>query len=121
MAVDLLSPEDAKELVKSPKIRDMVEQLDKIMKEGLKCAAGLFDGTNPDASVPMSEASTKTRFGMDLTKQALADRRESRAPSMVLGVLVVRERMQADDWEEYAARVDEEEKNKHAIDVKVEP
>lgn len=112
-----LSKEDARALARQPHIRDMAEKLNDIMQEGLKTAAGLFDGTNADAFVPLNEASTKTRFAMELTKQGLADRREAHVTDRTLGVLVLRERMQASDWEKHAAEVDQAEKARVAIDA----
>jgi hypothetical protein len=118
-----LSKEDARALARQPHIRDMAEKLNDIMKEGLKTAAGLFADPknageyNPDAEKPLNEASTKTRFAMELTKQGLADRREAHVTDRTLGVLVLRERMAADSWEKHAAEVDAAEKAKVAMDV----
>lgn len=112
-----LSKEDARALARQPHIRDMAEKLNDIMKEGLKTAEGLFNGSNPDADVPLNEATTKTRFAMELTKQGLADRREAHVTDRTLGVLVLRERMAANDWEKHAAEVDAAEKAKVALDV----
>jgi hypothetical protein len=112
-----LSKEDARALARQPHIRDMAEKLNDIMKEGLKTAEGLFNGSNTDANVPLNEATTKTRFAMELTKQALADRREAHVTDRTLGVLVLRERMAANDWEKHAAEVDAAEKAKVALDV----
>lgn len=117
-----LSKEDARALARQPHIRDMAEKLNDIMKEGLKTAEGLFlkpedKGYNPDAGVPLNEATTKTRFAMELTKQGLADRREAHVTDRTLGVLVLRERMAANDWEKHAAEVDAAEKAKVALDV----
>jgi hypothetical protein len=114
-----LSKEDARALARQPHIRDMAEKLNDIMKEGLKTAEGLFNGENPDANVPLNEATTKTRFAMELTKQGLADRREAHVTDRTLGVLVLRERMAANDWEKHAAEVDAAEKAKVALDVEV--
>jgi hypothetical protein len=98
----------------------MAEKLNDIMQEGLKTAAGLFDGSNGDANVPLNEASTKTRFAMELTKQGLADRREADVTDRTLGVLILRSKMAASEWEQHAAEVDEAERAKVAIDVEAE-
>lgn len=112
-----LTPEEARALVQKPEVRDMVQVLDKIVSEGLKVAQGILDGTSPDANIPLKEATTRTRFGMELTKQALHDRREQKVAERQLGVLLLKERMSADAWEQHAAEVDKAETAKAFIDV----
>src|SRR3954462_11955372 len=111
------TPEGARAIVAKPEIRRMVEVLDKIVDEGLSVARGILDGSNPDAAIPLKDASTRTRFAMDLTKQALHDRREQKVAERQLGVLILKERMDAGAWEKHAADVDRTETAKAFIDV----
>lgn len=99
--------------------------LDVIAVQGLETAAGLFaaagtDGYNPDAPMPLADASTKTHFGMQVYKQLMANRREGMATERALGVVLLQGRQSEEEWNEQARRVDEAQRRAHAIDVAAE-
>jgi hypothetical protein len=102
----LLPKEELEALARSESVRKSVDVLAPIIEAGLREARRLIDGTSPDADVKLSECSTRGRFAMELTKQAMADRREEKVTERALGVIVLRGRMDAAEWEKHAADVD---------------
>lgn len=104
--------------------------LAKITRKALKTVEALYapelneDGTpntrrNRDADKPWNECSVKTRASLLLVKgmEAKADAGDKR----VFGVVVLQGRSaSAKDWEAEAKAVDDEERRKGAIDVKVD-
>lgn len=131
--VELVPVKPAEQAVskKERRKQKLAELIDSITARSLKYAAGLHepeflaDGQvnpkyNPDAEKPWVEASTRTRFSVEVYKQTMAAKREQVATDRTLGVLLLRERMKADEWERHAQAVDEDERNKRAIDVAAE-
>ena len=132
-----MSEADTKELVAAPekavsrvekRRRTASELCESIAIKSLKYAHGLHEPKelpngqpnpkyNPDAEKPWVEASTRTRFSIEVYKQHMAARREQAQTERVLGVLVLRERLKDDAWEQHAAQVDKDLK---VIDVAVE-
>lgn len=112
-------------LAKSAEQDEAMSLIDTIAVQGLRTAAGLFkkaeeEGYNPDAPMPLADASTKTHFGMQVYKQMMAQKREGMATQRALGVVLLQGRMSEDDWNEQARRVDEAQRRAHAIDVAAE-
>jgi hypothetical protein len=122
-----LMPVEAKAVSPAERRRQKVSSLvDSITLKSLKYAAGLHEPEfvnglpnpkwNPDAEKPWVEASTRTRFSVEVYKQTMANRREQQQTERTLGVLLLRERMKDDDWEKHAQQVDQDLK---VIDVTV--
>lgn len=124
-----LVPEPPKAVSKAEKRRRTAAELvESITLKSLKHAAGLHepmalpDGSpnpkyNPDAERPWVEATTRTRFSIEVYKQTMAAKREQAQTERTLGVLLLRERLKDEDWEKHAAKVDQDLK---VIDVKAE-
>ena len=112
----LVTKEELEALAKSKSVRKSVDTLAPIIEQGRKVAAGLFDGTNPDADVKLSECSTKTRFAMELVKLQHQAQQNEHVTERALGVIVLRGRMEAAEWEKHAKDVDDG-KDINAIDV----
>ena len=108
--------------------RDLARQMKSIREitsQGLAIARGMLKnvgepGYNTDADRPFAEATVKTRFAMRIYENAKADQREHHVTERTLGAIVLRERLQAKDWEAHAKEVDESERQKRAIDVVAE-
>jgi len=104
-------------------VHDEQEQLiDYIAVQGLRTAAGLFqesgsDGYNPDAPMPLADASTKTQFGMKVYAQMMAKQRENQATARALGVVMLQSQLNEKDWNARAKEVDEEQRKLQAIAV----
>jgi len=96
--------------------------IDSIAIRGLEHAHGLLlkpgeEGYNPDADVPMPDATTRTHFGMKVYQQMMANKREGMATARALGVVLVQGLKSESEWNEEARRVDEEQRLRQAIDV----
>jgi len=117
-----------KQLTKLTKQAEHDEQLaiiDRIALRGLQHAEGLLkkageDGYNPDADVPLADATTRSHFGMKVYQQMMANKREGMATQRALGVVLLQGRKSEADWNEEARRVDEEQRHAQAIDVAAE-
>jgi hypothetical protein len=112
-------------LARDADIDRMTKLTDTIALRGLELAAGLFEDPtsptyNPDAIVPMPDASTRTHFGMTVYKQMMAKQRENMATARALGVVVLQGRKSEEDWNAEARRVDEEQRHAHALEVATE-
>lgn len=123
-----LREQAAKTLAQVKRSQDLDEQtklIDSITLRGLRHAAGLFlepveEGYNPDALVPMPDASTRTHFGMTVYKNMMAQKREGMATARALGVVLLQGRKGEAEWNAEARRVDEEQRHAQAIDVAAE-
>ncbi len=117
-----------KQLAKITKQQEHDEQLaiiDRIALRGLQHAEGLLkkadeEGYNPDADVPLADATTRSHFGMKVYQQMMANKREGMATQRALGVVLLQGRKSEADWNEEARRVDEEQRHAQAIDVAAE-
>lgn len=99
--------------------------IDRIALRGLKTAEGLLmrmgeEGYDPDADVPLPDATTRSHFGMTVYKQMMANKRDNNATARALGVVLLQGRMSEEAWNAEARRVDEEQRRAHAIDVAAE-
>ena len=87
--------------------------------EGLYLPAGAT-GYNPDAGLPLAEASTKTRFSMEVYRQVMATQRTNTQAAVQLGVVAMQARMSKEKWEAEAAKV-ETQAQQDAIDAEATP
>ncbi|MFZ9202314.1 MAG: hypothetical protein ACO23N_07805 [Opitutales bacterium] len=104
----------------------MLQQVEKITAKAMQHAEGLFldpkaEGYNADALVPLAEASTKTRFAIEVYKQVQANSREDTRAATALGVVALQAQMSRADWEAKAKKVDEDAEKARAIDVEATP
>ena len=113
---ELLPKAELEALAKSKSVRASVDVLGKIIDKGMKVADDLIEGVSPDSDVKLSECSTRTRFAMELVKMRHAAQQNEHITERALGVIVLRGRMDAAEWEKHAAAVDEG-KDLDAIDV----
>jgi hypothetical protein len=115
---------------KEKKRLQLAKLIDSITAKAMRKVDGLYQeptldgGTpnpayNPDATVPYVEATTATRVAVEVYKQTMLQRRDELASARELGVLLIRDRMKAEDWERHAAEVDESTR-KHVVDVVAE-
>ncbi len=114
----LLAKEELEALAKSKSVRKSVDALGAIIDKGMKVAERLIDGDSPDSGVKLSECSTQTRFAMELVKLRHQSQQNEHITERALGVIVLRGRMEAAEWEKHAAAVDEG-RDPDAIDVDV--
>lgn len=112
----IIPKEELEALAKSKSVRKSVDALGAIIDKGMRVAEQLIDGTSPDSDVKLSECSTKTRFAMELVKLRHQAQQNEHITERALGVIVLRGRMEAAEWEKHAAAVDEG-KDVNAIDV----
>lgn len=115
---DLLAKEEIEVLAKSKSVRASVDALAPIVEKGLKYADQIMDGTAPDSDVKLSECSTRGRLAIELVKLRHQAQQNEQITERALGVIVLRGRMEAAEWEKHAAAVDEG-KDVDAIDVEV--
>lgn len=96
----------------------------KVTNKAAKVLDGLYlephePGYNPDAEKTWAECSMKTRASLILVKDAQA--RGDGGEGRVLGLILVKERASSkEEWELMARKVDEDERNRNAIEVKVD-
>lgn len=112
----IIPKDELEALAKSKSVRKSVDALGAIIDKGMRVAEQLIDGTSPDSDVKLSECSTKTRFAMELVKLRHQAQQNEHITERALGVIVLRGRMEAAEWEKHAAAVDEG-KPLDAIDV----
>ena len=91
----------------------LMERIGRISYKAMRHAEGLYKqpgepGYNPDAAVPWSEASTKTRFAVEVYKQLCADGRENTRSVTALGVVALQSKLGAAQWEKMAQAIDAE-------------
>ena len=101
--------------------KTVVAMLDEIAEKALKTVNGCFldpkaEGYNPDASVPWTEATTKTRLAAQVYQQVMANSREQVRGAVALGVVAMQRGLTKDEWERKAKLVDDEAKQ-GAIDA----
>ena len=112
----LLAKEELEALAKSKSVRKSVDALAPIIEKGLAYADKIMDGTAPDSDVKLSECSTRGRLAIELVKLRHQAQQNEHITERALGVIVLRGRMEAAEWEAHAAAVDEG-KPLDAIDV----
>lgn len=101
--------------------KTVLAMLDDIAEKMLTDVAGLYKnpgdkGYNPDATVPWTEATTKTRASLIGYQQVMANSREQVRGAVALGVVAMQRAMSKDEWERKAKIVDDEAKQ-GAIDA----
>ncbi len=72
---------------------------------------------NPDATLPWSECSTKTRAALLIYREVAAGQRVDQQGRVALGLVVLKSQLEEKAWEEEAARVDDESNRRTAIEV----
>lgn len=91
----------------------VMERIGRIANKAMRHAEGLYKqpgepGYNPDAEVPWAEATTKTRFAIEVYKQLKADSRENTRAVTALGVVALTARLDKSQWEKKAQAIDAE-------------
>lgn len=112
-------------LTREAELDEVGRIVDRIALRGLQTAEGLLkkadeEGYNPDADVALADATTRSHFGMKVYQQMMANKRDNNANARALGIVLLQGRMEEQDWNAEARRVDEEQRRAHAIDVAAE-
>ncbi len=112
-------------LTREAELDEVGRIVDRIALRGLQTAEGLFkqadeEGYNSDATAALADATTRTHFGMKVYQQMMANKRDNNANARALGIVLLQGRMEEQDWNAEARRVDEEQRRAHAIDVAAE-
>ena len=105
--------------------RKVTRYLDRIANRALSDVAAMYlpkddPNRNPDADVPLAEASTRTRFGMRVYEQVMQTERNTTNAQVALGVVAMQARMSKEKWEAEAKKVDAEARGE-VVDVEAEP
>jgi len=108
--------------------KTVLQMLDDVALKMVTDVAGLYkkpdeEGYNPDATVPWTEASTKTRVSVIGYQQVMANSREQTRAVGALAVVALQRGLSKQEWERKALQVDEEAKQQaiDAISEVVEP
>lgn len=112
-------------LTRDQELDEQAKIVDRIAMRGLKLAEGLLmergeEGYNPDADVPVPEATMRSHTAVKVYAQMMANKRDNNATARALGVVLLQGRMNEADWNAEAQRVDEEQRRAHAITVAAE-
>ncbi len=112
-------------LTREAELDEVGRIVDRIALRGLQTAEGLFkqadeEGYNSDATAALADATTRTHFGMKVYQQMMANKRDNNANARALGIVLLQGRMEEQDWNAEAHRVDEEQRRAHAIDMAAE-
>jgi hypothetical protein len=113
----------SKELTVTPGVQLVRDVLAKVTEKAARTLDGLYldkddPGYNPDAEKNWADCSMKTRAALVLVKQA-QERGDGPATGLLGIVFVPARAASATEWEAMAKKVDEDERNKAAIDAEV--